>query len=97
MLIILIVGTTNRNISSNSSDGNKSHPHIYAVQKNAIDKANEQLFYQGVNTTSVRFGYFDSPRVGHIDTYKMSIDYCISVIDWILHQPHKIKDITVTP
>ena len=85
------------NISSNSGDGNKSHPHIYAVQKNAIDKANEQLFYQGVNTTSVRFGYFDSPRVSHVDAYKMSINYCVSVIDWILQQPHKIKDITITP
>ena len=27
----------------------------------------------------------------------MSVDYCLSVIQWILDQPHKIKDITVTP
>lgn len=85
------------NISSNSGDGIKSKPHIYAVEKNALDKANEQLFYQGVNTTSVRFGYFDSPRVEQINKKKMSIDYCVSIIDWILQQPHRIKEITICP
>ena len=85
------------NIGSNSPDGNKNFPHIYAVQKSALDKANEQLFYQGIDTTIVRFGYFDSPRVAHIDKPKMSIEYCVSVIDWILNQPHRIKEITVCP
>lgn len=85
------------NISSNSGDGIKPWPHIYAVQKNALDKANEQLFYQGINTTSVRFGFFDSPRVEHVDKPKMSIEYCVSIIEWILSQPYKIKDITITP
>jgi len=85
------------NISSNSGDGNKNKPHIYAVQKTALDKANEQLFYQGINTTNVRFGYFDSPRVDHINEPKMSIEYCINIIDWIITQPHRIKEITVIP
>lgn len=85
------------NISSNSGDGNKSKPHIYSVEKAALDKANEQLYYQGVNTTSIRFGYFDSPRVAHVDETKMSIEYCVSVIDWVLSQPHRVKDITITP
>ena len=85
------------NISSNSGDGIKDWPHSYAVQKNALDKANEQLYYAGYNTTSVRFGYFDSPRVAHVDENKMSVDYCVSVIDWILSQPHRVKDITITP
>jgi hypothetical protein len=85
------------NIGSNSSDGNKNFPNIYAIQKSALDKANEQLFYQGVDTTIVRFGYFDSPRVEDIDKPKMSIEYCISVIHWVLQQPHRIKDITVCP
>ncbi len=85
------------NISSNSSDETKHTPHKYAIEKNALDQSNEQLFYQGVNTTSVRFGYFDSPRVDHIDAEKMSIDYCVEIIDWILKQPHRIKDITIVP
>jgi len=85
------------NIGSNSSDGIKHFRHRYAVQKSALDKANEQLFYQGVNTAIIRFGYFDSPRVEHVNEPKMSIEYCISVIDWILDQPHRVKEITVTP
>tara|TARA_B110000285_G_scaffold73808_1_gene85121 strand:+ start:42 stop:497 length:456 start_codon:yes stop_codon:yes gene_type:complete len=85
------------NIGSNSPDETKKVKHIYAVEKSALDKANHQLYYQGVNTTIVRFGYFDSPRVAHIDKKKMTIEYCVSIIDWILQQPHRIKEITVCP
>ena len=85
------------NIGSNSPDETKRVKHIYAVEKSALDKANHQLFYQGINTTIVRFGYFDSPRVAHIDKKKMSLEYCVSIIDWILNQPHKVKEITVCP
>jgi NAD(P)-dependent dehydrogenase (short-subunit alcohol dehydrogenase family) len=85
------------NISSNSGDGIKKYPHIYAIEKNALDKANEQLYYQGVDTTCIRFGYFNSPRVAEVTEAKMSIDYCVSVIDWILRQPHRVKEITITP
>lgn len=85
------------NIGSNAPDETKKQPHKYAVEKFALDKANEQLFYQGVNTTILRFGYFDSPRVAHIDKPKMSIEYCVSIIDWVLDQPHRVKDITVVP
>ena len=83
------------NIGSNSPDETKRVKHIYAVEKSALDKANHQLFYQGINTTIVRFGYFDSPRVAHIDKKKMTIEYCMSVIDWIINQPHKVKEITI--
>ena len=85
------------NIGSNSPDETKKVKHIYAVEKSALDKANHQLFYQGINTTIVRFGYFDSPRVAHINRKKMSIEYCISVIDWVLNQPHRVKEVTVCP
>ena len=85
------------NIGSNSPDETKRSKSIYAVEKSALDKANHQLFYQGVNTTNVRFGYFDSPRVSHVDKKKMSIEYCVSIIDWILQQPHRVKEITITP
>ena len=69
---------------------------IYAVEKSALDKANHQLYYQGVDTTIVRFGLFDSPRVEHIDKKKMSIDYCVSIIDWVLQQKHRVKEITIS-
>lgn len=85
------------NIGSNSPDQDKHQPHPYAVEKAALDKANSQLFYQGINTTIVRFGYFDSPRVQHIDAKKMSIKYCVSIIEWIIEQPYRVKDLTICP
>ena len=63
------------NIGSNSPDQDKRQPWPYSIEKAALDKANEQLFYQGIDTTIVRFGYFDSPRVAHIEADKMSIEY----------------------
>lgn len=84
------------NISSNSSDGDKTYPSLYSIQKDALDKANQQLFYLGANTTSIRFGYFDTPRVKHVSHEKMSVEYCVEVIDWIINQPYRIKDITIT-
>ena len=81
------------NISSNSGDGIKSFIHPYAIYKAALDKANEQLFYNGINTTSVRFGYFDSERVAHVDKPKMKVEYCVEVIDWILNQPYRVKEL----
>lgn len=75
----------------------KKSPHIYAIEKIALDKANEQLFYQGIHTTICRFGYFDTERVSHINKPKMSLEYVIDVIDWVLQQPYKVKEITVVP
>lgn len=85
------------NISSNSGDGIKNYSHMYAIQKNALDKANEQLYYQGVNTTNLRFGWIDTPKVQDVEETKMSTKYCISIVDWLLEQPHRVKEITITP
>ena len=87
------------NIGSAGSDWTKGHreKYRYGIEKKTLRDVNDQLFYQGINTTIVRFGYFDSPRVAHIDKKKMTIEYCMSVIDWIINQPHKVKEITVCP
>ena len=85
------------NISSMSSDGIKNRMHPYAVEKAALDKANEQLFHSGINTTSIRFGWFDTPRAEHYSGPKMSVDYCVEIIDWVLNQPHRVKEITISP
>lgn len=85
------------NIGSNSPDQNKSKPHVYQIEKGALDKANDQLFYQGIDTTIIRFGYFDSPRVEHVKDKKMSIEYCVSIIEWVLKQEHRVKELTVCP
>lgn len=85
------------NIGSNSSDGVKNYVHPYAIEKAALDKANEQLFYNGVNTTIIRFGYIDTERVKQVTEPKLSVDYCSDIIFWVLNQTHRVKDLTITP
>lgn len=87
------------NIGSAASDWTKGYQKTfkYGIEKKTLKDVNDQLFYQGINTTIINFGFFDTERVSHIEANKMSVDYCLSVIQWILDQPHKIKDITVTP
>lgn len=85
------------NIGSNSPDRDKHKPWPYAVEKAALDAANDQLYYQGVKTSIIRFGYFESPRIEHLDVEKMSMEYCLEVIQWVIDQPHIVKDITISP
>ena len=85
------------NIGSNSPDQHGNRIRTYPTEKAALDFANDQLYYLGINTTIVRFGRFDTERVAHIDAPKMAVSYCVSVIDWILNQPYRVKDITVCP
>ena len=87
------------NIGSAASDWTKGYQKTfkYGIEKKTLKDVNDQLFYQGINTTIINFGFFDTERVSHIEANKMSVDYCLSVIQWILDQPHKIKYITVTP
>ena len=87
------------NISSNSSDGIKNHIHPYAIAKYALDKASEQLFYRGYDVTNLRFGWVDTPRVSEKakDKKKISTDYVVNIIEWVLNQPHRIKEMTICP
>ena len=85
------------NIGSNSPDQRGNRIRTYPTEKAALDFANDQLYYLGINTTIVRFGRFDTERVAHIDAPKMPVSYCVEVIDWIINQPYRVKDITVCP
>ena len=82
------------NISSNSGDGIKSKAHVYAIDKNALDKANEQLYYMGHDVTSVRPGWIDTPRVAFIEEEKLNPDKVINIIDFIINCKHRVKEIT---
>jgi len=83
------------NIGSHASD--YTNRDRYAVEKKALREANHQLFSNGVNTTIINFGYFDTPRADHHTGEKMSVEYCCYIINWILQQPHRIKEMTVCP
>ena len=84
-------------ISSNSGDGIKKVPHRYAIQKAALDKANEQLFYQGHNVTSLRFGWIDTERVAEVQDAKMTCRSILDNIEFVLLHPHRVKEMTITP
>ena len=85
------------NISSNSGDGIKRFPHKYAVEKMALDAANEQLFYLGMNTTCLRFGWLDTERVSEVEAHKMSLKSALDTLEFVLLHPHRVKELTVVP
>ena len=94
------LGKKTINIGSAASDwikGSGNENFKYGIEKKALRDTNDQLYWEGNDTCIINFGYFDSPRVAHVDKNKMSIEYCVSIIDWILKQPHRVKEITISP
>jgi hypothetical protein len=85
------------NISSNSSDGIKNKIHKYAINKAALDKASEQFFALGYNTTNLKFGWIDTPRVTHKNVDKLSTEYVVGVINWVINQKHRVKELNISP
>lgn len=88
------------NIGSAASDwtyGTEWKAMAYAIEKKALREANKQLYWEGANTTCINFGFFDSERSLEFDLPKMTIEYCADVIQWILAQPYRVQEITVTP
>ena len=87
------------NIGSCASDWTKGYKDNfkYGIEKKTLRQVNDQLFWQGIDTCIINYGLFDTPRVEHIDKKKMSVDYCISIIDWVLEQKHRVKEITICP
>ena len=85
------------NIGSMASEWTKGYKETfrYGIEKKALRDVNEQLFWQGVDTTILNLGYFDSERSADVDVPKMSLDYVAGLIQWVLDQPHKIKEISV--
>ena len=87
------------NIGSAASDWTKGYKDNfkYGIEKKTLREVNDQLFWQGIDTCIINYGLFDTPRVEHIVKKKMSVDYCISIIDWVLEQKHRVKEITICP
>ncbi len=87
------------NIGSSGSDWTKGHKKFYkyGIEKKTLRDVNDQLFWEDIDTCIINFGYFDTPRTENYDGKKMSLQYCISIIEWVLKQEHKVKEITVCP
>lgn len=87
------------NIGSVASDWTKGKKSKfrYAIEKKTLRDVNDQLFFEGVETTILNLGYIDTESVSHIVQNKMSLEYIKELIDWVLAQEHRIKEITVIP
>jgi len=82
-------------IGSNTTDQSKNKPHPYQSAKLALENSCNQLFYLGYNITLIKLGYVDTPRVSKITDKKMDATYVANLIEWILQQPYKIKEISI--
>jgi hypothetical protein len=89
------------NIGSNSSDGIKTYPHIYAVQKSALEKASEQLFNQSktCQIILIKFGWINTDRVMSAFNPPSFIDVNDAakiIVDFSLFK-YKIQTVTILP
>lgn len=87
------------NIGSVASDWTKGKKakFKYAIEKKTLKDVNDQLFYEGIETSIVNFGYIDTESQSHIKQNKISVEYAVGVIDWILQQEHRIKELSLIP
>lgn len=77
--------------------GGREKTFEYAIHKKALRDANEQLYNMGHNVTCLNFGYFDTERVADKpDVPKMPLDYVVDVVLWVIKQPHRVKELTVS-
>ena len=84
-------------IGSNTTDQTKHKPHPYQSAKLALENSCNQLFYLGHDITLIKLGWVDTPRTKEVIDKKIDVDYVVNLIEWILKQPYRIKEITVVP
>jgi hypothetical protein len=87
------------NIGSAASDWTKGYkPSFrYGIEKQTLRNVNDALFWEGIDTSIINFGYFDSERSADVDTPKMDLGYCVRMVLWVLEQPYRLKEITICP
>ena len=86
------------NIGSLSKDWTKGHKpnYKYSIEKTALHKANDQLFWAGVNTCIIHPGYVDTKMARKFNVDKLSVENIVDVFDWIINQSFCIKEISVS-
>ena len=83
------------NIGSLSKDwitGYKKN-YKYAVEKQALNSMNDQLFWEGFNTSIINLSYVDTSNE-ETSIEEINVKYVIEIIDWIIAQPFRIKDMS---
>lgn len=87
------------NIGSTSKDWTKGHKknYRYSVEKLTLNNANDQLFWEGVDTCIINPGFVDTPMIRKFDFKKMDPEYIVDVIEWVISQPYRVKEVSVCP
>lgn len=67
----------------------------YAVEKQALDSMNAQLFWQGVDTAILNVSYVDTGTEKNNDKERINVKYVVQTVDWIINQPFKIKEMSI--
>lgn len=81
------------NIGSHASDFSFKFP--YGLRKKYLRDASNMHYFNGVHSTVINFGYIDTESQEGKNVKKMSVDYAVSVVEWVLNQPHPVKEITI--
>jgi hypothetical protein len=55
------------------------------------------MFRLGYNVTNLKFGWINTPRVSHKNVKKIEQEYVVDIIEWILNQKHRIKEMNISP
>jgi NADP-dependent 3-hydroxy acid dehydrogenase YdfG len=86
-------------IGSNSADCQPNRPHLYQVQKAALDVACEQLTrIAKCRVINIRPGYVDTPRTNGVIAPKIPPERVAETVAWVLSQNDVlIETLTITP
>ena len=69
----------------------------YKSSKIALESTNKDLFIAGHDTTLIKLGKVDTPRLDHVNDSKISLDDIISIFEFVLRFPHRIEIISIRP
>lgn len=88
-------------LGSISSDGLKNYPHIYSVEKLALEGACRQLqnWHSPLRISLMKFGWVDTPRVRDlVDEPRLPLEEVYRTLQFILGNPQThVREVTVTP
>jgi len=69
----------------------------YKSSKVALETTNQDLFIKGYDTTLIKLGKVDTPRLDHVHEPKILLNDIIDIFEFILHFPHRIEVISTRP
>jgi len=76
---------------------NTTYPGIYKDSKKALENACVDFYNQGYNITLIKLGKVDTPFQKKSNEPKISKQYIIDIIDFVIKSQYRIEQISVRP